>query len=131
MVVLPTMSIYGLTKNKIIMAEKILLYFLVSDYSQSSSFYGEISSFKYIFNSYRTDLDRLAYETQEVLIELYKKYFNEVSVEVDIEEVNLNNANKKYQLSVSIKLEDNIYVSKKIFLNNKGYVDFMSYIKVN
>ena len=83
-VALPTMSIFGIVTNPDIIAEKLFLYFLTSEYSQSVSFYGKISSLKYLLNKYATNPKELESEVRDTLIELYKHYFKNVNVDVEV-----------------------------------------------
>ena len=90
-VVLPTMSIFGISDDPDIIAEKLFLYFLTSEYSQSVSFYGKISSLKYLLTMYSTRPKELESAVRDALIELYNKYFKSVDVEVSTK----NDENKK------------------------------------
>ena len=101
-VILPTMSIFGFTTDPNVITEKLFLYFVTSEYSQSVTFYGKISSLKYLLNQYATDPDKLKSEIYDTLVNLYKKYFPKVSVEVDVKE---NKKTKKNELIISITTE--------------------------
>jgi len=100
--VLPTMSIFGMTKDSNIITEKLFLYFITSEYSQSVTFYGEISSLKYLLNQYATEPELLKNEIYETLLILYKKYFDNVEIEVDIKQ----DKNKKNSIEIKITTED-------------------------
>ena len=101
-VILPTMSIFGFTTDPNVITEKLFLYFVTSEYSQSVTFYGKISSLKYLLNQYATDPDKLKSEIYDTLVNLYKKYFPKVSIEVDVKE---NKKTKKNELIISITTE--------------------------
>ena len=81
---LPTMTIFGLTKDPVVLIEKIFLYFVTSDYSQSVTFYGKIKSFKWIYHKYKDDDDELKTRIKETLSEYYLLYFKDVDVSVGI-----------------------------------------------
>ena len=83
-VALPTMSIFGVATDPDIIAEKLFLYFLTSEYSQTVSFYGKISSLKFLLTQFTTRPKELESEVRDSLIELYKKYFKSVDVEVEV-----------------------------------------------
>ena len=100
--VLPTMSIFGMTKDSNIITEKLFLYFITSEYSQSVTFYGEISSLKYLLNQYASEPELLKNEIYETLLILYKKYFDNVEIEVDIKQ----DKNKKNSIEIKITTED-------------------------
>ena len=101
-VVLPTMSIFGFTTDPNVITEKLFLYFVTSEYSQSVTFYGKISSLKYLLNQYATNPSKLKSDIYDTLFTMYKKYFPKVSIEVDVKE---NKKTKKNELIISITTE--------------------------
>jgi len=86
--ILPTMSIFGFSTDPGIITEKLFMYFITSEHSQSVTFYNKISSLKYLLTKYATDPDELKNEIEDTLIVLYKKYFYKVSVNVEVEVAN-------------------------------------------
>lgn len=108
-IALPTMSIFGVATDPDIIAEKLFLYFLTSEYSQTVSFYGKISSLKYLLTQYATRPKELESEVRDSLIELYKKYFK--TIDVDVEIVNENNNNdvvKKILIDITYESYDGV-----------------------
>jgi len=105
--VLPTMSIFGITNDPGVITEKLFMYFITSEYSQSITFYGEISSLKYILNQYGTEPLELKNKIYEALVTLYKKYFPTVDVNVDIVEDPVTK-NKKLSINVTTVTEDGV-----------------------
>jgi len=109
-VVLPTTSIFGITDDPSIITEKLFLYFITSEYSQSVTFYGKITSLKYYLNSYATDTGKLRSSIYDSLITLYKKYFDNVTVEVDIhsKDNNKNTSDLVINIKVTTETEDGV-----------------------
>lgn len=109
-VVLPTTSIFGITDDPSIITEKLFLYFITSEYSQSVTFYGKITSLKYYLNSYATDTGKLRSSIYDNLITLYKKYFDNVTVEVDIhsKDNNKNTSDLVINIKVTTETEDGV-----------------------
>ena len=109
-VVLPTTSIFGITDDPSIITEKLFLYFITSEYSQSVTFYGKITSLKYYLNSYATDTGKLRSSIYDSLITLYKKYFDNVTVEVDIhfKDNSLNTSDLVINIKVTTETEDGV-----------------------
>ena len=105
--VLPTMSIFGITNDPGVITEKLFMYFITSEYSQSITFYGEISSLKYILNQYATEPLELKNKIYEALVALYSKYFPTVDVNVDIVEDPVTK-NKKLSINVTTVTEDGV-----------------------
>ncbi len=120
------MTIFGLTKDPVILMEKIFLYFVTSDYSQSVTFYGKIKSFKWIYQNYKNDDSELVSRIKEALTDYYLLYFKEVNVSVNIKEndnkprtIGIEVAatyenNKTYYLSeiIEISANDNINIDR-------------------
>ena len=105
--VLPTMSIFGITDDPGVITEKLFMYFITSEYSQSVTFYGEISSLKYILNQYATEPLELKNKIYEALVALYNKYFPTVDVNVNIVEDPVTK-NKKLSINVTTVTEDGV-----------------------
>ena len=111
-IALPTMSIFGIATDPDIIAEKLFLYFLTSEYSQSVSFYGKISSLKYLLNTYGNNPKELESEVRDTLIELYKHYFRKVNVDVQIVKKDPHKATSSLTLVMHIVCEsDNGVIS--------------------
>jgi len=118
-IVLPTMSVFGMSTDPGVITEKLFLYFVTSEYSQSVTFYGNISSLKYLLNQYATEPDVLKTEIYETLLILYKKYFYDVTVEVDVEEDKLTK-NKKLTIHITTVTKDGVVSTVNETLNTSG-----------
>jgi len=119
---LPTMSIFGLTNDPSVVTEKIFLYFVTSEYSQSTTFYGNIYSLRYLVFKYQDDLDTLKIEIQKALTEFYLKYFTNAEVNVNItKEKTLN-----VLFEVTTETEDGEinYLSETISLDGDSIQNF-------
>lgn len=80
---IPSLSIDGFIKNKNSQINKLFLYFLSSQYSQSNIFYGEIASLKYILAKYN-DPEELRNQIHNTLTKLYEKHFDFVQFDVSV-----------------------------------------------
>jgi len=118
-IVLPTMSVFGMSTDPGVITEKLFLYFVTSEYSQSVTFYGNISSLKYLLNQYATEPDVLKTEIYETLLILYKKYFYDVTVEVDVEEDKVTK-NKKLTIHITTVTKDGVVSTVNETLNTSG-----------
>lgn len=132
-VVLPTLTLTGWVYDKNLLIKKVLEYFITSDYSESIIYYGKISSFKYLVKEYGHDKYLLRDNIKSTLENLYKRYFKEVNVDIDVKEDKNNELNiylellcydennVKYTLSQSFSSNINILeaVDKKIIRSNQ------------
>ena len=82
--VLPSLSDEGFITNKEVIIAKLFKYFLASNYSQSNTFYGDISSLNYIIAT-NTPNDKMRADLETTLIKLYGRYFDSVDFNVNIE----------------------------------------------
>lgn len=100
---IPTLGLDGFINNPQIVMRKLWLYFLTSEYSQSSIFYGDIKSFKYIMATAKvgTDIEEVM---ENSLRNLYNKYFNNVSVDV---ECKLDPNTQTHYLKIALVVNDN------------------------
>ena len=130
--VLPTLTLTGWVYDKNIIITKLMEYFLTSDYSQSTIYYGKISSLKYLIKEYQYEKSLLIDNVKETLENLYKRYFKEVEVEVDIDDSKsqailylditcYDENDKKYTLAQSFNLNTDIMtkVDEKIIRSNQ------------
>jgi hypothetical protein len=117
--VVPTMSIFGFTSDPQVMTEKLFLYFITSEYSQTVTFYGEISSLKYILYQHATEPDELEDLIREQLVILYKKYFPEVDVVVIVKK-GKKEGNYIIDISIHTKTSDGIESTVSKTLKTEG-----------
>lgn len=82
---IPTLSVDGWTSNKNAQMGKLFEYFLASEYSQSNTFYGGISSLKYILANYNESFE-ISEEIKKSLIKLYENYYDSLDVSVVVDE---------------------------------------------
>jgi len=83
--VLPSLSVDGWVGNKNAQMGKLFEHFLASEYSQSNTFYGNISSLKYLIATY-DDIHVLATEIEKALDKLYINYYDSVTVSVTVDD---------------------------------------------
>ena len=114
----PSLSSDGFITNKNLQMTKLFGYFMAADYSQSTFFKDSVYSLKYILAQY-TNPATAAVAIETALKELYKKYYDKVTVFVDQQDngggiVKLmidvqcidNNPYKQYNLYKEIKTKD-------------------------
>jgi len=117
--VLPTLTLTGWIYDKNIIIKKLMEYFLTSDYSQSTLYYGKISSLKYLIKEYQYDKSLLIDNVKNTLENLYKRYFKEVEIEISIDDSTseavmylditcYDEDNKKYTLTQSFNINEDI-----------------------
>lgn len=86
MLTIPTLTIENHVTEPAEQMSRLFLYFLAADSSQSNTFYGSISSLKYILKMYTAASD-VTREIGSVLTKLYDKFFDTVTVDVAYSEV--------------------------------------------
>lgn len=103
----PALTVDGFITNKRLMVSKIWDYILESDYSQSNVFFGKITSFKYILAT-----NEPPFGVQDMLEksikECYSRYFDNVGVEVKVEDTG-NNSTYRVEVAVVIKDDTKTY----------------------
>ena len=100
---LPTLTLSGFVKDKNTIMRKQFEYFKASEFSQSTTFYGNISSLPYIIEQYNDDDIRLKSEICDTLTKLYKRYFDTVSVKASLDYKDDNS----YDILIEIAATDN------------------------
>jgi hypothetical protein len=117
---LPTLTDDGILEDDRLKSVKLFEYFLVSEYSQSTIFFGDISSLKYLIAEYSDDYSTLTNEIQNTLTKLYNRYFDHSDVTCVLKnqddqtnafdlfiEIEITNDNKKFKLSKTVSVVDN------------------------
>lgn len=88
-----------------IMLNKAFDYFVASDYSQSTEFKEEVSSFKYIFLNNSTNPDNFKSELNNTLDKMLKRYFKEVEIETEVSSID-NSSSVNFNISITVKDEN-------------------------
>lgn len=83
-------------------ADRLLAYFMVSEYSQSVAHKGKVKSFPYILNKNAGDLLQLRADVDSALLSILSAHFDEASVQVEVKEI--LNDDKKPTGKVDIKV---------------------------
>ena len=107
---IPSLSESGWISSPAEKVDKLLSYFVTSEYSQSNLYSGKIASFPYLIANYASDQYRLQAEIRETLESFLDRYFDSVDVDVKVED------NPKNDSKLSIKLilvvtDDNVRYS--------------------
>ena len=78
----PTLSPDGWVRATAQKCDYIASYFLLSQYSQSYLYKGQINSFVWILAEYKDNLKMIEAETKKALERMFSSYFSRCSVEV-------------------------------------------------
>lgn len=120
--VLPSLSDEGFITNKEVIIAKLFKYFLASNYSQSNTFYGDISSLNYIIAT-NTPNDKMRTDLETTLIKLYGRYFDSVDFNVNIETDNTDVA--KIYIDGTLQDGTNTYnLSKTVAIQGSTITNF-------
>jgi hypothetical protein len=120
--VLPSLSDEGFISNKEVIIAKLFKYFLASNYSQSNTFYGDISSLSYIIAT-NIPNDKMRTDLETTLIKLYGRYFDSVDFNVNIETDNTDVA----KIYIDGTLQDGVDVynlSKTVAIQGSTITNF-------
>lgn len=82
-------------------ADRAFAYYLVSEHSQTLAHQGHIKSFPYTLATYAKDPVELRIRVKNEVAELFKQYFDEADIEVQIREI-LDNGNPTSKLDIRI-----------------------------
>lgn len=79
---LTTLDEDGIIRSPAKIADRLLAYFYVSDYSQSKAAYGQIASLPYLIQLYTGKIEGLAVAIENELKKLFECYFDSVKCNV-------------------------------------------------
>jgi hypothetical protein len=121
--VIPHLSSEGWIDNDRVKMTKLYEYFLASQFSQSTTFKGEVASLKYLLNQYK-DSETLKAKIITTLTTLYQRYFKAVTVIVEINESEessksvlvvdidaINEDDVTFNLNKSVEYKDNVILN--------------------
>ncbi len=89
-IVVPTLSIEGFVSDIAGMTDRLMSYFFTSKYSQSTEYYGNITSLPYIVQKYGNDITALPIQTEKRLTDYLSRHFEQVTVDARCERINEN-----------------------------------------
>ncbi len=101
-IVVPTLSGAGWLTGVAERADALLSYFLVSDYSQTNVHKGGIASLPYIIQRDARNIFSLREDVGDALGGLLRKYFDDATVSVTIDNADTKSARYNMTLSVII-----------------------------
>ena len=102
--VVPSVSTQGWLTIPGEKADRLLSYFFSSEYSQTKSYYGRISSLPFLIASYQNRLDDLKVAISKDLNALMASFFDKVLIEVDV--VPDDSSETRYTIKLSAKIID-------------------------
>lgn len=103
-ILLPSLSEDGWLTSSVSKADALFSHFILSDYSQTYIYYGNITSFPWILQKNQGNIKSLINDLQNSLTLYFGRYFNNVQVE-STEEPNLNSPSKQI-ITIYISFED-------------------------
>lgn len=129
----PSLDTDGWLSSPTDVADKLMSDFFDSNYSQTDIYLGNVSSFGYIMQVTKGDLNACKSKIEETLKSYFLRYFSNVTIEVTTESVNPTSSKaelgiymtftdtdgKMYNLGKLVQLEGT-KVNKIIKLNNEG-----------
>lgn len=115
---IPTLGLDGFLNNKEMMMGKLFTYFMASEYSQSNTFHGKIASMKYAL-AVGKDKNDVARIMQTMLNNMYGKYFKNVDVNVNVQEV-INSDKTEFYIEIKCTDDDKSYTLSRT-LKYGGY----------
>lgn len=129
----PTLSTQGWVSDVTALADRLMAYFFISDYSQTRYFPGSVSSLPYLVQRHGSDPFTLRQRTRDTLYSYLSAYFDSVDIEVTTDQpapddpnriqltvkATVAKDNKTYSLGRLVSVNNNL-VQKIINLNNEG-----------
>ncbi len=103
-IVVPTLSGSGWLTGVAERADALLSYFLVSDYTQSNTHKGGIASLPYIIQRETRNIFSLKEDISGALGTLLRRYFDDATVSVSID--NTDSRSARYNLTLSVTISD-------------------------
>ena len=110
---LPSLDSAGWTNDPATILDKAFSYFVISDHSQSDMYFGNISSLPYQLYQAGNDLELLSVDLQTELATYLKRYFDDVSVQIEIKQ-NLKDQLYRMRLFVGVNVKGSEYTLDKI-----------------
>lgn len=129
----PTLTTDGFVDDIGLMSDRLLSYFLVSEYSQSNLYYGKISSLTYLVYKHGNDPDQMNIEIQKTLQGYLERHFDSVTIKVNITndaenpdsgqygirlDINVTKGGEKYSMGKEVSVINSKLVSIMDTLNN-------------
>lgn len=107
MPLIPTLDANAWVTEPAEAAEAMFAYFFASNFSQSTTFYGMISSFPYLLQQYGDDFTVLRQEVETVLQAYYARQFEKVTVNITlVPEEGRALDTSAYTMRISVILQD-------------------------
>ena len=117
---LPMLNRNGWIENKEIVIDKLFEHFLASEYSQTKLLYGEVASLKFILAS-SANIDSIRHDIISALNTLFSKYFDTVSVYVNVVSDEKTGTNI-FNISMEIKDDGETYTLYKAVETRLGKI---------
>ena len=103
--VVPSMSTQGWLTTTGEKADRLLGYFFSSEYSQTKSYYGRISSLPYLIAEYQSKMSDLRTAINRSLNQMMSSYFEEIDIDVRISAD--DESDTKYTIYLSARIIEN------------------------
>lgn len=115
----PTLSASGWERGIKEKADRLFSYFLVSQFSQSQLYYGNIKSLPYLIKLHPNNNTTLSQAIEDSLIDLFERYFQTVTANVSIVDVEGEGARQRIEIDVVVTENNLRYpLAKLLDVNN-------------
>ncbi len=104
-IVVPTLSLDGWVKSTPERADYLMAHFFESEYSQTAFYKDKVSSFQWIIQKNQGDMTATVRMLKNTLTDYFSRYFTNVVVEVNHEDIVLNSSNVKLIVYISFRDE--------------------------
>lgn len=100
---LPTLTSSGWLSDTVTISNKLMDYFLASDFSQTQFYPGEVASLPYIVQEHGHDPDRLVESVRDTLTKYFQRYFR--YVRLNVRKINLEDEKGQYGIEIDLIAE--------------------------
>ena len=109
--VLPTMSTDGWVDSPTVKADRLFAHFLVSEYSQTALYTGNVSSLAYLIQKNKEAPMSTANEIKTALNVYFSRYYDQVEVDCNWTDVDPEGGKAEIQIYASLIDSDGISIS--------------------
>lgn len=124
--VVPSLSAAGWLTDPMDMADRLLAYFFTSDYSQSLTFAGKISSLQYLIANHPKNMIELSDAINNTLTHFLSQHFDQANIDVRMDKS--NNANVGIIVSALLIKDGVAYdISRLVRVSNAVVINILDY----
>ena len=127
---LPTLTMAGFVHHPQAILIKLYEYFLTSNYSQSITYFGKISSLPYIIRDCGSDLEELKYQIRETFGDMVENYLTQLTIKLDAMDIVVETFQQSNSNDVIVSLDVNLVIAgvsydlvEEINLNSTSFLN--------